>query len=192
MSNADPHRLILTGENPFLRHSATDGGPITTNASFWRIVLCPKGPGHVLYLKSELTGDDWRIYSDNLAMARWLQQTVQGHLNAELGDTDIPVTEAEFCRSGDPNLLWSERVASRDEEVTLTWHDLGEPMLVHTQPDAAAGRPYGVCTVLIPAGATRLCVNGEQAGGRSWPMPREDRPSSTSCLAFSESWTEAR
>jgi hypothetical protein len=32
----DPNRLILTGENPFIRLSETDGGAIGTNASFWR------------------------------------------------------------------------------------------------------------------------------------------------------------
>src|SRR5438094_9016357 len=97
---ADPNRLILTGENPFLRLSVKDGDPITTNASFWRIVFCPAGPGHVLYLKSELTEDRWRIYSDNIAMARWLQSTVQGMLNAELEDAGIEVIEAEFSKSG--------------------------------------------------------------------------------------------
>jgi len=44
---ADPNRVILTGENPFIRLSQTDGGPNTTNASFWRIITCPAGPGHV-------------------------------------------------------------------------------------------------------------------------------------------------
>jgi len=28
---------------------------------------------------------------------------------------------------------------------------LGEPFLVHTQPNAIPGRPYGMCTVLVPA-----------------------------------------
>ena len=92
---ADPNRVILTGENPFIRLSATDGGPQTTNASFWRIITCPAGPGHVLYLKSELIENRWRIYSDNIAMARWLQTTVQGILNAEFSDTTIP------CGGGD-------------------------------------------------------------------------------------------
>jgi hypothetical protein len=90
MSIADPNKIILTGENPFLRLSATDGGPLTTNASFWRIYLSPMGPGHALYLKSELTEHTWRAYSDNIAMTRWLQDTVQGMLNAELADKDLP------------------------------------------------------------------------------------------------------
>ena len=77
---------MMTGENPFIRLSETDGGPTTTSASFWRVILGPAGPGYVLYLKSELTQDKWRIYSDNIAMARWLQATIQGVLNAELAD----------------------------------------------------------------------------------------------------------
>ena len=82
--------MILTGENPFIRLATTDTDNHTTNASFWRIIFSPGGPGHVLYLKSELTENRWRIWTDNIAMARWLQQTVQGMLNAELKDTTIP------------------------------------------------------------------------------------------------------
>jgi hypothetical protein len=37
----DPNRMILTGENPFIRFSETDGGTVTTNASFWRILISP-------------------------------------------------------------------------------------------------------------------------------------------------------
>ena len=190
--SADPNNTILTGENPFIRLSATDGAPFSTNASFWRIILCPAGPGHVLYIKSELTSDRWRIYSDNIAMARWLQSTVQGMLNEELKDQSIPVIESEFSKSGDPRYFWTERVSSWDEEISLTWHNIGEPLLIHTQPNADPARPYGVCTLLIPALGARLTVNGAQAVGQAWPREREGRPFSTCALAFSESWTEAR
>ena len=107
---ADPNRVILTGENPFIRLSVNDGDPLTTNASFWRIITCPAGPGHVLYLYSELTGNRWRIYADNIAMARWLQSTVQGMLNPETADLSLPVTEAQFTKSGDPRYFWTEMV----------------------------------------------------------------------------------
>ncbi len=192
MSVADPNRVILTGENPFIRLSAKQGDPVTTNASFWRIVFCPAGPGHVLYLKSELTDNRWRIYSDNIAMARWLQSTVQGMLNAELADTAIPVIDAGFTKSGDVRDFWTERVATKNEEIILTWYRIGEPLLIHTQPNATPDRPYGVCTVLIPALGARLSRNGVEATGRPWPRQREGRPFSTCALAFSESWTEAR
>lgn len=192
MSAGDPNRVILTGENPFIRLSETDGGDNTTDASFWRILFCPAGPGHVLYLKSELTENRWRIYSDNIAMARWLQSTVQGMLNAETADTTIPVTDAEFSKSGDARDFWTERVVARDEDIALTWHEIGDPLLLHTQPDAEAKRQYGVCTVLVPALGARLTHNGVEATGQPWPRERESRPFSTCALAFSESWTEAR
>ena len=192
MSTADPNRVILTGENPFIRLSETEGGANTTNASFWRIIFCPAGPGHVLYIKSELTENRWRIYADNIAMARWLQSTVQGMLNAELADTAIPAVDAQFTKSGDPSYFWTERVESRDEEITLTWYECGDPLLIHTQPDAQPERPYGVCTILVPALGARLSRNGVEAAGRPWPTEREGRPFSTCALAFSESWTESR
>jgi len=192
MSPADPNRVILTGENPFIRLSENDGDPNKTDASFWRIIFCPAGMEHVLYLKSELTENRWRIYSDNIAMARWLQSTVQGMLNAETADAAIPVLDAQFTKSGDPRYFWTERVVSRDEEISLTWYEIGDPLLIHTQPNAVPGRPYGVCTVLVPALGARLSRNGIEAAGRLWPREREGRPFSTCALAFSESWTESR
>jgi hypothetical protein len=192
MSTADPNRVILTGENPFIRLSATDGAANTTDASFWRIITCPAGPGHVLYLNSELTDNRWRIYADNIAMARWLQSTVQGMLNPALADQSIPVTDAEFTKSGDPRYFWTEHLKAREEDIALTWYNIGEPLLIHTQPNAAPARPYGVCTILIPALGARLTRNGVQATGNPWPREREGLPFSTCALAFSESWTEAR
>ncbi len=188
----DPNRLILTGENPFIRLSATDDGPITTNASFWRILISPAGPGHVLYVKSELTQNQWRIYSDNIAMARWLQSTVQGMLNAELKDDTIPVQDATFSKNGDARDFWTERLVCADGEIALTWFRIGEPLLVHTDPKDDPARPYGVCTVLIPTLGARLTHNGREAAGRPWQRERDGHPFSTCALAFSESWTEAR
>lgn len=192
MPTLDPNRLILTGENPFIRLSATDDGPITTNASYWRILMSGAGPGHVLYLKSELTENKWRIYSDNIAMARWLQATVQGMLNPETADQSIPVTDAQFSKNGDARDFWTERLDTVDEEIALTWYRIGEPLLIHTEPFADPGRQYGVCTVLIPALGARLTRNGVDAAGQPWPRMREGKPFSTCALAFSESWTERR
>ncbi len=191
--SADPNRVLCCGENPFIRLSDTDGGPETTVASFWRNVLSPAGPGHVLYLKSPLTEGKWRIWSDNIAMTRWLQKTIQGMLNPELADLDIPVEEADFDKDGDPDRFYTEYVTAEDARLSLTWFDLGDPLMIHTQPGSGPGqRPYGVNTVLIPAAGTRLVLNGAEAPGRTWSREREGRPFGTSALAFCESWTEAR
>ena len=155
MSTVDANRVILTGENWVIRLSNQDSDIFTTNATFWRILSSPGGPGHVLYLKSELTEGHWRIYSDNIAMARWLQSTVLGAINAELLDRTIPVTDAQFSKSGDARDFWTERLDAHNEQIVLTWYEMGEPLLVHTQPNAIPGRPYGMCTVLVPAFGAR-------------------------------------
>ena len=71
----------------------------------------------------------------------------------------------------------------------MTWHDIGEPLLIHTEPNQPPDRQYGVCTVLVPALGARLTINGNQARGTPWKREREGRPFSTCALAFSESWT---
>jgi hypothetical protein len=192
ISTTDPNRVIVTGENPFIRLGPANGGENTTEASYWRILFSPAGPGHVLYIKSELTDDRWRIYSDNIAMTRWLQGTVQGMLNPATGDQSIPVIDAWFEKQGDPRYFWTEMIESRDDEISVTWYDIGDPLLVHTQPGQDPKRPYGVCTVLIPALGARLTANGTQAAGQPHPAERDGRPFSTCALAFSESWTETR
>jgi len=189
----DANRVILTGENPFIRLSAKNGDAPTTNASYWRILFSPAGAGHILHLKSELTDNVWRIYSDNIAMTRWLQGTVQGMLTPDLADQTIPVTDAKFHQpSGDVRDYWTERLDSSDGEIALTWHNIGDPLLIHTQPNEVPGRRYGLSTVLIPALGARLTRNGVAAKGQPWPNEREGRPFSTCALAFSESWTEPR
>jgi hypothetical protein len=191
MGVLDENRVILTGENPFIRLSEFDDSAPSTDASLWRVVFSPAGPGHALYLKSELTENRWRIYSDNEALARWLQSTVQGRLNAQTSDTATPVIVASFAATGDVRTQWTERVSAEDEEIVLSWSETGDPLLLNTQPRDELVRPYGVTTVLIPALDGRISRNGTAAVGRAWPRAREGRPFSTCALAFSESWTES-
>ena len=187
-SPIDPNRLLLTGENPYIRLSETDGGLTTTDASFWRILLSPGGPGHVLFLQSDLTDDQPRVYTDNIQLTRWLQEEIQGKINATFGDLEIPAREASFRSSGDLRSFWSESLSSLDEEISLTWYDLGEPFLSHSFPGDNPERPHGVSTVLIPANGARLTVNGRFARGSAFPRQRDGRAHSTCALAFSESW----
>jgi hypothetical protein len=192
-TSVDDNRVIVSGENQFARLAEKDGDPHTTEASFWRIVLSPAGPGHVLYLKSELTGGRWIIYSDNVAMTRWLQRTVQGMLVPDLKDLSIPVAEAAFSHSGDPRSFWTETVDAHNTRIAMTLSEFGDPILVHTKPSLEpVVRQYGVCTVLVPALAAQVTLNGTQAKGQAWPRDRLGRPYSTCGLGLAESWTEAR
>jgi hypothetical protein len=62
MSTVDVNSVIVTGENSVIRLNKNDSDAFTTHASFWRILTSPAGPGNVLYLKSEVTKDRWRIF----------------------------------------------------------------------------------------------------------------------------------
>jgi hypothetical protein len=125
--------------------------------------------------------------------ARWLQKTVQGMLNPALKDLTIPAIDADFRKPGDARDFWTEHVSALDSEIALTWYDIGEPLLIHTQPNMAPNpRAYGICTVLIPALSARLTIDGVEAKGQPWKREREGQPFSTCALAFSESWTEPR
>jgi len=181
----------MTGENPFVRLASEDCDDYTTSVSFWRMTFCPAGPGHVLFAKSELTDNKWRIYSDNVAMTRWLQQTIQGMLTPDLKDESIAITEASFEKSGDPLKSYTETITTGDDTLVCQWGHMREAMMLHTQPGTPAGRPYGLCTVFVPALEASFSVNGKKAAGKAWPRDRDGRPFSTCSLAFSESWTEA-
>ena len=133
-SSVDPNRVLLTGENPYIRLSETDGGPNTTDASFWQILFSPGGPGHVLFLQSELTDDQPRIYTDNIQMTRWLQGEIQGRINPTFGNLEIPAQEADFGSSGDLRSFWTESVSSQDEEISMTWRHLPFWLRSHSCP----------------------------------------------------------
>jgi hypothetical protein len=187
-SPIDPNKVLLTGENPYIRLSESDNGPVTTDASFWRILFSPSGPGHVLFLQSELTGNQPKIYTDNVAMTRWLQEAIQGSINATFGNLELLAIAATFASSGDLRSSWTETVSASGEEIALTWSDLGEPFLSHSFPGSNPDRPHGVSTVLIPANTAQAKINGNVASGRPFPRKRDSREHSTSALAFSESW----
>ena len=191
MSVADPNRTILTGREPVHPpERARTAIPIRPTPATGGSSIARPGPGHVLYLKSELTEGRWRIYSDNIAMARWLQKTVQGMLNAELKDLTIPVTDAAFSKSGDPRYFWTEHVSAhgRRDRAHLVRHRRAAADPHPAQPGA---QPPALRRLhrADPRARRRLTVNGQQARGKPWKREREGRPFSTCALAFSESWT---
>ncbi len=187
-SPVDPNQIRLTGENSFIRLQTQKDGPLTTRASHWRVLLSPGGPGHVLFLKSDATDDEVRIYSDNIALTRWLQEEIESMLFPEFADQSIPVIDAAFERSGDAISFWTEMVETDDEMVSLTWYDFEEPFMLNAPAGSTPGRPHGVYSCFVPARRAQLTLNGIVAEGRPFPEQRGDRTSSTSCLAWSETW----
>ena len=188
VSPTDPNEVRMTGENSFIRLHTEQDGSMTTRASHWRVLLSPGGSGHVLFLKSDLTDDEVRVYSDNIAAARWLQDEIESMLFPEFADQSIPVIDAVFGRSGEGLSFWTETVESEDESIILTWYDFEEPFVIRVQPGATPGRPHGVYSCFVPAKRAQLTLDGTPAGGVVLPEERDGRASSTACLAWSETW----
>ncbi|MGB0967087.1 MAG: hypothetical protein ACPGUX_02780 [Halocynthiibacter sp.] len=192
MPTVNPGTIILNGENPFIWLSETADGPRTSEASLWTITWSPKGAGHAFFVKSELTNDEWRIYTDNVELTRWMQSTVQGMLVPDTNDPSIPVFSATFERSGDTKNAWTHTIKGDEDIYVMSWYDMAQPILVSdndpvTEPPE---RPYGVSAVMIPAARAELTVNGVKAKGQTWPFELDGHPFASGALAFSESWRE--
>jgi hypothetical protein len=183
----DPNQIRLTGENSFIRLAQEEGGPQTTRVSHWRVLYSPGGPGHVLFIKSDLLDDEVRIYSDNIAMTRWLQGEIETMLFQEFADESVPVIEAEFTKTGDGQAFWTEKVESDEEVILMTWYDFVEPFML-VNPAGAGGRSHGVYSCFIPAMRAQITINGDVAEGDVVKEMRGDKQSSTACLAWSETW----
>ena len=189
MPSVNPGTIILNGENPFIWLSETADGPRTSEASLWTITYSPEGAGHALFIKSELTEGQWRIYTDNVDMTRWLQGTVQGMLVPETADRSIVTVAGKFDRWGDTRETWIQTIGSEHDEIVMAWHDMAQPLLVSDDPVTdPPQRPYGVNAVMIPASRAELTLNGRRASGSIWPFELDGHPFSSGALAFSESW----
>jgi len=187
----DPHEVVMTGETSFVRLSADGGNTITDRVSHWRVLWSPAGQGHALFIESPLAGGGPRVYADNAGVARYLQRHIETLLHAPFADESLPILDAEFSRSGNSLSTVEERMATGKDEIVLSWWDLMKPFIL-TMPPGAMNRPLGVYSTFIPAKSAQLLVNGEASRGKVFPQERSGKPSSSCCLAWSESWTEPR
>lgn len=191
MPPVDPNEVMMTGENSFIRLSSDGGKTLSDRASHWRVLWCPAGGGHALFLQSTLTDGRVRIYSDNIAVARWLQKSIETLLFPAFADTSIPVIGARFERQGGPWSSATETVMAADARVTMTWYDCIEPFVLNAPP-GFNDRPIGVFSTFFPARAAQLEINGKVAPGNVWPEMRGDRQGSSATLAWSETWVKPR
>jgi len=187
----DPHDPVMTGENSFIRLSNDGGKTLVERVSHWRVLWSPAGQGHALFIESSLTGRGPRVYADNAGMARYLQRMIETLLYKEFADEKLPVIDAQFERTGNALSTVEERIASRDDEIILSWWDLMPPYVL-TMPPGAMNRPLGVYSTFLPARSAQLAVNGAAATGNVFPQERFGKASSSCCLAWSETWTRPK
>jgi len=187
----DPHDVVMTGENSFIRLSNDEGKTMTDRVSHWRVLWSPSGQGHAMFIESPLVEGGRAIYADNFGVARYLQRHVEKLLHAPFADESVPIIDAAFERTGNSLATVEERVTSDDEAIVLAWWDLMKPFIL-TMPPGAMNRPLGVYSTFIPAKSAQLSVNGEASRGKVFAQERFGKASSSCCLAWSESWTKPK
>ena len=188
MTAIDPNKVHFTGENSFLRLRTESDGPETTVCAHWRTLISPAGPGTCLFLRSDATGDEVKLYADNIGMARWLQGELEAMLNPPFADTAMPIAEAAFSREGAFRETYREIVDSADGRIELSWSDMGEPFQLRLPPDNPDTGPWAVYSCLIPCRTATLEVAGTRAQGAAYENVMFEHPASSSCLAWSETW----
>ncbi|MBI3635844.1 MAG: hypothetical protein HY216_06435 [Candidatus Rokubacteria bacterium] len=187
----DPNEPLMTGENSFIRLSEDGGKSMSDRISHWRVLWCPAGAGHVLFMQTKLLNGQVRIYSDNPGVARWLQRTIEKLLFPAFADEKTPIIAAEFARGGDPRGTAWETIVAGQDRVRLTWWDTLPPFVL-SMPPGMNDRPIGVFSTFFPARAAQIEMNGFVATGQPWAEMRGDRQSSSACLAWSETWVKPR
>jgi hypothetical protein len=187
----DPNEVLMTGENSFIRLSLDGGKTMSSRVSHWRVLWCPAGAGHAMFVQSPLIDNSVQIFSDNMAVARWLQRTIEKLLYPAFADVSLPVFDAEFERRGDSRSSAVETVTSDTERVVLTWYDCIEPFVLTMAP-GMGDRPIGVFSTFFPAKAAQIEMSGRFAPGAPWLEMRGDRQSTSACLAWSETWVKPR
>src|SRR5258707_5049246 len=161
----DPHDVVMTGENSFVRLSNDGGKTMTDRVSHWRVLWSPGGKGHAMFIESPLTGERPIIYAANAGVVRYLERAIEVLLHKPFADESLPIIDAEFSRTGNSLATVEERITTDDDAIVLSWWDLMKPFVL-TMPPGAMNRPLGVYSTFIPAGSAQLSVNGEASPAR--------------------------
>lgn len=189
-SFTDPDEVVLSGQNPYMLLFSGEGPP-TSIVSFWRVHFSPAGAGHALYLRSELTGDEPKIYSDNAELARYIQAELYANNARPFGffaDAVLAVTAATFVQTGDARSRITETVTSSDDEIELSWFDFLPAFKGGTAANLEEGRAHGHYALYFPSKSTLLNVNGKTAAGTPKLSDRDGRANASAGLAWSETW----
>lgn len=196
-----PGTVEWSGENPGISLKERPDGPFTTLASFFRVVLSPRGRGHALVLlqspqEASPPADHANLcLHDNEPLARYLVSDFVSNFGAFKG---LPGLASMAYRkldrvksSGDPASSYSETMQAGDVTVRLTWSGLGKPFCFAFPPDKSATGCHTMPSLFIGCAEATVTVNGRMLPGK--PVPREvaGHAISTAMLAFSETWIRA-
>ena len=131
----------------------------------------------MLFLRSDVTEGEKRIYSDNIALARWMQEEISN--TGEFADQTIPVIDAVSSRTGDTTYFWTEHIDTDEESIALTWFDFGEPFGIGVAAGNNPDRLLGWSAVFVPARKAQLTLRNRRLrkalSGAAGPADQQHR-----------------
>lgn len=184
-------KVVVSGENPFISLSLKAGDKPVTDVSFWRVVYTPVGRGHACYVTSDLAGngpssDDMRaVFTDNEVLVNYLNKEIMSTFDKSYLEKPFPVLKATFQTRGDTLREYREIIKSEKYLIELVWKDFYPSILIDI-----ALKPLSLTTMLIPAKAAEVYINGARAAGTVFPRPEGTAQGSSGSLAFSETWVK--
>jgi hypothetical protein len=193
LSDVKDGKVAVIGENPGIRLVTKEGAAASTSVSFWRVFQSPAGTGHVCFVTSDITGDgptpdDIRLaFTDNAKMADYVASQLMTAFDKAYGEKPFPVRPARFDRSGDTATAWRETLNADGYSIELVWRDFYEPFAIESRA-GVPHNPYTILSTFVPARTAEVIINGKRAAGSATPRMRGTRQSSSSFLAFAETW----
>ena len=194
--------IIWTGENPYIRLFDGESGMVVTSISLFRIVYSSQyGNGHALFLLSDIDADGFNseddycvCLTDNLVLANWLKEEVvlgyTGFRDMPNECSAMPIIETQdFCFTGDPSQSWTETVKAEGIEIELSWKCLDTPFYAEIP---SSNWPNTVCTVLQASRNVDVLIDGKRPKGHIKDEDFYGKPSTSCCLAFSETWLSVK
>lgn len=193
-----PGVVDWTGENPGILLK-NDDGSFAAMALFFRVAWSPVGQGQVLLLygspdEAEASTDAPNlILSDNHALSEYLLENFIGRLAAF---RDAPafnnlehLVAHSVETSGDPmSHRYSETISGEGYSVELVWEDLEAPRALELEPEQVGSGIHTMYTVLVPARAAQIIVNGRSLPGELGTRVQAGFETTTAFLYFSETW----
>jgi hypothetical protein len=189
-NSTDPGRLAVVAENPFMTLFQDGIERPTTFASVWSVIYSACGRGHTLFWRSELTEGKPVIYTDNLAVTRFLQENILGATQAQFKDSEVPVDEATFARVDSLPNFFTEIVTTPLSTIRFTWYDFLEPFSGRSDP--LPGEAVGHAACYFPGRRAQATLDGRHARGEPQPRARDGYESTSSFVALAESWVQVR
>jgi hypothetical protein len=193
-----PGVVDWTGENPGILLKNEDGS-FAAMALFFRVTWSPVGQGQILLLYG--TPDQVQgtvqapnmILSDNPALTAYLKQNFISKLAAFSNApafNSLPEVTAQVVRtSGDPmGHRYCETIVAADLTVELVWEQLEPPRALELTPDQVGTGENTMFTLLVPANAAQIIVNGHALPGQLGSRVQAGYETTTAFLYFSETW----